>query len=136
VRKGERTPLRDVEVIPNAAAEAACEAAEELGARSLVAFTQSGFTARLVSKYHPAVPVLAFTPDPVVQRRLNLLWGVAPRLMEPVPSVEAMIRRVDEELLTGGLAHVGEIVVLVAGFPLGVGGRTDFVKFHRVGERP
>jgi pyruvate kinase len=135
-RKGERTPLRDVEVIPNAAANAACEAAEELGARALVAFTQSGFTARLVSKYHPVVPVLAFTPDPVVQRRLNLLWGVTPRQMEPVPSVEAMIRRVDEELLTGGLAHAGEIVVLVAGFPLGVGGRTDFVKFHRVGERP
>lgn len=131
-RPGERVPLQGVEAIPNAAAEVACEAAEELGAKAIVAFTRSGFTARLVSKYHPTVPVLALTPDPAVQRRLNLFWGVLPRRMEPLPSMESMIHKVDEELLRSGLAQAGDRVVLVAGFP--PGSRTNFVKFHQVGE--
>lgn len=134
IRLGERVPLQGVEAIPNAAAEVACEAAEELGARAIVAFTWSGFTARLVSKYHPTVPVLALTPNAAVQRRLNLFWGVIPRQMESLYSMENMIQKVDEELLKSGLAQAGDKVVIVAGFPPGSGSRTDFVKFHQVGE--
>ena len=61
---------------PEAVAEAACRAAEVLHAKAIVAFTQSGFTARLISSERPEVPVVALTPFPEVQRRLGLYWGV------------------------------------------------------------
>ena len=77
------------------------------GASLIAAFTLSGATARLLSHYRPPVPIVAFSPNQEVRRRLALLWGVVPRVLEPIQETEAMVRRVEEELLARGLAHEG-----------------------------
>ena len=77
----------------------ACRAAREAGATLIAAFTLSGTTARLLSHYRPPVPIVAFSPNQEVRRRLALLWGVVPRVLEPIQETEAMVRRVEEELL-------------------------------------
>jgi len=131
--RSELPPLRGVPPVPNAVTNAACEAAQELNARALIAFTHSGFTARLISKYHPSVPVLAFTPFPHVQRRLSLYWGLTPRLMAPVSSTDEMIAQVERELLAEGFVQTGDLLVIVAGMP--PGSPTNMMKVQRVGEK-
>ena len=70
-----------------------------------MAFTLTGTTARLLSHYRPPVPIIAFSPNQEVRRRLALLWGVVPRVLEPIQETEEMVRRVEEELLARGLAQ-------------------------------
>jgi pyruvate kinase len=120
---------------PEAVAEAACQAAERLRARAIVAFTLSGFTARLISQDRPAVPIIALTPFPEVQRKLGLYWGVSSRLVRKVETTDEMIDEVEATLLGDGTVRTNDVLVIISGAPMWVTGTTNLVKFHRVGNR-
>jgi pyruvate kinase len=117
---------------PDVTCGIACRAAREAGASLIVAFTLSGATARLLSHYRPSVPIIAFSPNQEVRRRMSLLWGVVPRVLEPIQETEAMVRRVEEELLSRGFAHKGERVVIVFGAPIGQPGKINSLRLHQI----
>ena len=115
-------------------AKAAVEVAERLSARYLVAFTESGDTARRLARHRSGVPLLAFTPDPVVRAQLSLTWGVETFLVPPVVHTDEMVAQVDHALLDIGRCTAGEPVVIVAGSPPGVPGSTNALRVHRMGD--
>ena len=117
---------------PDVTCGIACRAARESGASLIVAFTLSGATARLLSHYRPSVPIIAFSPNQEVRRRMALLWGVVPRVLEPIQETEAMVRRVEEELLSRGFANKGERVVIVFGAPIGQPGKINSLRLHQI----
>lgn len=119
---------------PEAVADAACRAAEDVRARCIVAFTHSGFTARLISKFRPTVPIIAFTPFERVRRIMSLFWGVRPEIMRTLSSTDEMIKEVEISLLKRNLARRGEVIVITASIPVLGSGRTNMVKLHRIGE--
>ncbi|GHA16776.1 pyruvate kinase [Streptomyces tauricus] len=117
-----------------AVARAAAEMGDFLGAKFLVAFTQSGDTVRRLSRYRSPIPLLAFTPDEATRSQLNLTWGVETLLGPHVDSTDAMVDQVDELLLKHGRCQKGDIVVITAGSPPGVSGSTNLVRVHHIGE--
>jgi pyruvate kinase len=117
-----------------AVARAAAEMGDFLGAKFLVAFTQSGDTVRRLSRYRSPVPVLAFTPDPATLAQLSLTWGVESFLGPAVESTDEMVDQVDELLLKLGRCERGDLVVITAGSPPGVPGSTNLVRVHHIGE--
>ncbi|MFE0085957.1 pyruvate kinase, partial [[Kitasatospora] papulosa] len=117
-----------------AVARAAAEMGDFLGAKALVAFTQSGDTVKRLSRYRSPIPLLAFTPDQATRAQLNLTWGVETFLGPHVDSTDAMVAQVDEELLRIGRCQKGDIVVITAGSPPGVAGSTNLVRVHHIGE--
>jgi pyruvate kinase len=118
-----------------AVAEAACHAARMLRAKAIVAFTQSGFTARLISQERPEVPIVALTPFSEVQRKLGLFWGVGSRLVRKVETTDEMIEEVEAALLGDGTVRNNDVLVIISGAPMWVTGTTNLLKFHRVGDR-
>lgn len=117
-----------------AVARAAAEIGDFLGAKFLVAFTQSGDTARRLSRYRSPIPLLAFTPEQATRSQLNLTWGVETFLGPHVDSTDAMVDQVDELLLRYGRCQKGDVVVITAGSPPGVAGTTNLVRIHHIGE--
>ncbi len=117
-----------------AVARAAAEMGDFLGAKYLVAFTQSGDTVKRLSRYRSPIPLLAFTPDPATRSQLNLTWGVETFLGPHVDSTDAMVAQVDELLLKHGRCERGDVVVITAGSPPGVAGSTNLVRVHHIGE--
>jgi len=120
---------------PEAVAEAACRAARVLHAKAIVAFTQSGFSARLISSERPDVPVVALTPFSEVQRRLGLYWGVSSRLIRKVETTDEMVHEVEATLLGDGTVRNGDVIVIISGAPMWVTGTTNLLKLHRIGDR-
>lgn len=128
---------RDVAKTPSvtdAISHATVQAATDLGAAAIITSTQSGSTARMVSRYRPEAPVIAVTTDAVVARRLNLSWGVHPMLGEPTSNTDEMINCSVARALDAGLIKNGDLVVLTAGVPVGVPGTTNLLKVHIVGD--
>ncbi|MCX4663181.1 pyruvate kinase [Streptomyces uncialis] len=119
-----------------AVARAAAEMGDFLGAKFLVAFTQSGDTVKRLSRYRSPIPLLAFTPDPETRSQLNLTWGVETFLGPHVDSTDAMVEQVNEQLLRIGRCEKGDIVVITAGSPPGVTGSTNLVRVHHIGDTP
>jgi pyruvate kinase len=115
-------------------AKAAAEVGERVGAKYLVAFTQSGDSARRLARYRGAIPVLAFTPETVVGRQLSMTWGVETFLTDEVEHTDQMVRQVDEQLLAAGRVVEGDIVVIIAGSPPGIPGSTNALRIHRMGD--
>jgi pyruvate kinase len=110
----------------------ACRTAHQLGAKAIVAFTESGSTAIRVSKCHPKVPILALTSSEQVSRRLQCCWGIqACQVVEP-SSVEALFELGAKFSKSLGLAKAGELVVITAGIPLGVTGTTNLLKVEKI----
>ncbi|MGH2374993.1 MAG: pyruvate kinase [bacterium] len=116
-----------------AIALAACQAAESIGAAAIVASTDSGSTARRVSRYRPRRPIVAVTHTAATLRRLALVWGVRPVLVEPVANLDALVDRGVRAAVDTGAARAGELVVVTAGFPIGRPGTTNFLKVVRIG---
>ncbi len=112
--------------------EAICHAAEELRMKVIAVFTESGSTARLVSKYRPRPPIVAFSSNQEVRRRLSLLWGVVPRSIEQVRDIDTLSKIAERRLLEEKLVRPGDVVGIVAGVPLGVPGTTNFMKLHTI----
>ncbi len=112
---------------------AAVYAALELGACGLVAFTQSGFTGRLIARYRPSTPIVVFTPDPVIARQLALVWGVRPCVLdENLEHLDEVVRVVDRELLARDLAEPNEIIVILMGAPIAERRQANLMRVHRV----
>ena len=114
--------------LPEAVGRAACGLAEHIEAAAIIAFTQSGSTARLVSKYRPRCLILAPTPLEETYRRPTMVWGVVPVLSESAANTDKMIERAFRQALDSGLVQKGQRVVITAGVPLGVPGATNLIK--------
>ncbi|MFC4515098.1 MULTISPECIES: pyruvate kinase [Streptomyces] len=117
-----------------AVARAAAEMGDFLGATFLVAFTQSGDTARRLSRYRSPIPLLAFTPEPATRAMLNLTWGVETFLGPVVETTDEMVDQVDEYLLRIGRCRQGDMVIITAGSPPAMAGTTNLVRVHHIGE--
>ena len=117
-----------------AVADSVAEAADEFEMKAIVVFTESGYTARLVSKTRPGPPIIAYSPRPEVCSRLALLWGVLPRLATPVRSVDQLIPEVERRLRAEKLVKNGDVVAVVAGTPLHTQGRTNLIQIHTIGQ--
>jgi pyruvate kinase len=115
-------------------AKAAAEVAERVGAKYLVAFTQSGDSARRLARYRGAIPVLAFTPEAQVRSQLAMTWGVETFQTAQVEHTDEMVRQVDEQLLQIGRVKEGDLVVIIAGSPPGIPGSTNALRIHRMGD--
>jgi pyruvate kinase len=115
----------------HALAEAACAIAEKLGAAAVVSFTLTGGTAGYISQRRPDTPIYALTPDERTYRRLALLWGVEPVMLDVFESTDEMIEQGRERLLERGLVSSGDVVVYVAGASTNTPGGTDMLKIQR-----
>lgn len=115
-------------------AKAAAEVAERVGASYLVAFSQSGDSARRLARYRGAVPVLAFTPEAKVRSQLSMTWGVETFKTAAVEHTDEMVRQVDEQLLQSGRVEEGDLVVIIAGSPPGIPGSTNALRIHKMGD--
>jgi pyruvate kinase len=116
----------------HAISHAAREIAHDMELKAIVAFSQSGFTARLIAKDRPRVPILAVTPDEAVWRQMALLWGVTPVLCPFAQDTDGMIHLVEKELVAQGHLAAGDLVVVMGGMPVAARGRTNFLKIHVV----
>jgi pyruvate kinase len=114
--------------IAESVARNGCDVARDIGARVIVAFTESGATALYASKHRPNVPIIAFSPNAVTRRRLALVWGVVPWTMEKVTSAEEMVDRVSMTLLANGFVSPGDKFVAIFGAPIGVKGSTNSIR--------
>jgi len=119
--------------VPETVAELICHASRELHMKLIAVFTHSGFTARLVSRYRPLVPIIAFSPEVETRRRLALIWGVRPRNIVNVKSIDGLAAVAEKRLLEERHVRKGDVVGIVAGTPMGIRGTTNFMKFHVVG---
>ncbi|HET8631033.1 MAG TPA: pyruvate kinase [Thermomicrobiales bacterium] len=106
----------------------AVHTAEQLHAAAIVAFTQTGSTVRRVAKYRPRAPILGITTDQATWNRLSLSWGVIPYLVPEFTSVEAMTDEARLAAMGSGLAKPGDRIVIVAGVPVGISGRTNLLR--------
>lgn len=132
---GRLAPLEwDPHTKPGVIAKAAEEVAERVGAKYLVAFTQSGDSARRMSRLRGPIPLLAFTPEARVRSQLALSWGVETFKTSPVEHTDEMVRQVDEQLLRIGRVQEGDLVVIIAGAPPGIPGSTNALRIHRMGD--
>jgi pyruvate kinase len=133
---GARAAVRSGAPVEEVVAEAACEAAAVSGAVAICCFTLRGETARLLARFRPHVPIVAFSPDQAIRRRLALFWGVVPKVMDPVKNADLMAEIVSERLAQDRMAAAGDRVVLVFGSPLGVPGRTNSIRLHEIAHSP
>jgi pyruvate kinase len=117
--------------VPHAAASLAAA----LGAKALVAYTESGATARRIASRREAVPLFAFTPSEVVRNQLALVWGVESFVVPRAADTDAMVAQVDRAMLESGRGANSDCIVMVAGSPPGATGSTNLVRVHRLGDR-
>jgi pyruvate kinase len=113
---------------------AAAEVADFVDAKYVCVFTESGDSARRMSRLRFRIPMKAFTPDEAIRRRMNLTWGIESFLVERVDHTDAMYSQVDEILLEQGLAEEGDKVVVISGSPPGVPGSTNDMRVHVIGK--
>ena len=125
--------LAEPTTISGAIARAAAEVGRTVGASALVAFTQSGDTARLLAEHRSPIPLLAFTPVAEVRSQLTLTWGVETFLVPSVEHTDEMVRQVDGAMLGLGRMQPGEYVTIVAGSPPSTSGSTNAMRVHRLG---
>jgi pyruvate kinase len=118
---------------PAATCAAGARAATDIGAKVIVAFTESGNTARLLSKERPLVPIVAYTPHDAIRQRMSLYWGVLPRAMRMIANTDELIRELERTLRDEKLVESGDRIVLVTGVPTGTQGSTNLMKLHRIG---
>lgn len=114
--------------------KAAVETGALLGAKYLVAFTQSGDSARRMSRLRSSIPLIAFSPLEATRHQLALSWGVEAFHADPVAHTDEMVKQVDRMLLESRRCEVGDLVVIVAGSPPGIPGSTNAMRVHRVGD--
>jgi pyruvate kinase len=117
---------------PAAVCAAGARAASETGAKVIVAFTETGTTARLLSKERPTVPILAYTPHEPIRRRMALYWGVLPRATRATSNTDQLIRELERSLRDEKLAGPGDRIVILLGAPVGASGSTNLMKLHTI----
>ena len=117
----------------DATAHAACLTARDVNAAAIVTVSESGTTARLLSKYRPQQPIIACVMREQVQRQLSLSWGITPLMMSLAHSTDELIEMSTALAKENGYLHNGELAVVTAGVPVGVSGTTNMIKIHMVG---
>ena len=117
--------------IEEVVAHSACEASVDVNAKAIVAYTHSGNTALNISKYHSPTPVVALTPFASTCRRLALSWGIHSVIVRDIRNTDDMLTMAEETLKEEKIISKGDILVIVAGVPLGVKGNTNMVKLHK-----
>ncbi|KGK87332.1 pyruvate kinase [Clostridium sp. HMP27] len=120
--------------VANAISVATCTAALELNASAIITATQSGYTARMVSKYRPSCPIIAVTPSVSVARKLSLNFGVFPILTNQVESTDELIDASVDISVKSGYVKSGDLVVIAAGIPVSLSGTTNMLKVHVIGD--
>jgi pyruvate kinase len=113
---------------------AAAEVADFVDAKYVCVFTESGDSARRMSRLRFRIPMKAFTPDPAIRRRMALIWGIESYVVDRVTHTDAMYHQVDEVLIREGLAEIGDKVVVISGSPPGISGSTNDLRVHIVGD--
>jgi pyruvate kinase len=129
---GSSLDVEHVHPVTDAICDATAQIAETLGVRLIATATWSGYTARQIARVRPKQAIVAFTPDPRVQRQLALVWGVSPLLVPAFETTESLLEVISRTLIDGGDGHPGDWIVLTGGFPVGGGGKTNFIKVHRI----
>ncbi len=119
--------------VSDATAHAACLTAKDVNAAAIVTVSESGTTARLLSKYRPEQPIIACVMKEQVQRQLALSWGITPLMMSLAHSTDELIEMSTSLAKENGYLHNGELAVVTAGVPVGVSGTTNMIKIHMVG---
>src|ERR1700687_395217 len=121
-----RPSMQEQLKVAETVAELVCHASRELHMRLIAVFTHSGFTARLVSRYRPLVPIVASSPEAETRRRLALIWGALPRNIQDVQQVDGLAKVAEKRLLEERLVRKGDVIGIVAGTPSGIRGANDF----------
>ena len=119
--------------VTEAIARGACNTAREIGAKFIVAFTESGSSAMTVSLARPGVPIIAYSPNAKTRRRMALYWSVIPREMPAIHDADQLADWCTGDLLAAGFGSPGERVVIVFGAPIGVSGSTNSIRIHVLG---
>ncbi|MBQ7522126.1 MAG: pyruvate kinase, partial [Clostridia bacterium] len=131
-----RFQKRDISERPDvtsAISHATCTTAHDLGAVAIMTVSKSGLTAREISKYRPACPIICGTTSPKVRRQMNLSWGVIPIMIEEQNNTDDLFEHVVDVSQQEGLVQNGDLAVITAGIPLGISGTTNMLKVHLVG---
>jgi len=119
--------------ITDSISQAVVSTAKNLDCQAIITPTESGYTARMVSKYRPKVPIVAVTPNPVVLRQLTLVWGVYSILGSSATSTDEMFQAAISSVLDSKIVQQGDLVILTAGVPVGESGNTNLMKVHVMG---
>ena len=119
--------------VSDATAHAACLTAKDVNAAAIVTVSESGTTARLLSKYRPQQPIIACVMNEQVQRQLSLSWGITSLMMPLAHSTDELIEMSTALAKENGFLHNGELAVVTAGVPVGISGTTNMIKIHMVG---
>jgi pyruvate kinase len=131
-RQNLELPQLNMAVSANAIAHAAVIAAREMHIKTIAVVSNSGGAARLMSEYRPEANIVALTTSEVQYRRLALVWGVTPVLIDSTATTDELIDRVEHLLSTRGLARSGDSVVITMGVPVGAGLSTNMLKIHQM----
>lgn len=120
--------------VTNAICHATCTTAHDLNAAAIISITKSGHTAKMVSKFKPAYPVIAVTPSEKVRRQLALWWGIYPFVIEAENNTDELFKKSVAKAIETGMVKKGDLVVLTAGVPAGVSGTTNIMKVEIIGD--
>lgn len=124
-----------VPTVANSVSLATCNTANDLKAAAIISITQSGQTAKVVSKYRPECPILAVTPDEIAARKLALTWGVFPIIGHKTESTDELIAKAEDIAVQNGYVKNGDVVVIAAGIQASKAGTTNMMKVQVVGEK-
>jgi pyruvate kinase len=122
------------EATADAISEATYHISEALSPRAIVTSTMTGYTARRVARERPRTPIICVTPNQTTFSRMSLVWGVTPLLIPEFHTIDEMIQTVVTTVTNAELAKRGDVIVIIAGVPFGIGGQTNLLKIHRIGE--
>ncbi|WP_264738744.1 pyruvate kinase [Cytobacillus firmus] len=120
--------------ITDAIGQSVAHTALNLDVNAIITPTESGHTARMISKYRPKAPIVAVTSNDYVSRRLSLTWGVYPQIGQKASTTDDMLDIAVEESVNSGIVKSGDLVVITAGVPVGEAGTTNLMKIHVVGD--
>lgn len=120
--------------VTNAISHATCTVAYDLGAKAIVTVTQSGQTARMISKFRPQVPIIGCSAIPAVYRQMNLSWGVVPLMIETKTNIDDLFEHAADAARKAGYVKDGDLIAITCGAPLGISGTTNLLKVHVVGD--
>jgi len=120
--------------VTEAISQSVANSALDLDAKAIITPTESGYTARMVSKYRPKAPIIAVTPNPQVMRRLCLSWGVIPIHGEEAKTTDELFELAVDTSMKHNLITLGDLVVITSGVPVGRSGSTNLIKVHQIGE--
>ncbi len=129
-----RRTKEEIKTIVSALGQSVVHTASNLEVSSILTATESGHTARVVSKYRPKSHIIAVTSNEQIVRQLQLAWGVQPLLGRPAATTDEMLSRTVETAIDSGLVKQGELVVITGGVPVGESGTTNLMKVHVIGE--